>query len=344
MLRVGRCLGRVGMRHPVVSLRHVSDEQRLREKDTSHPTIVDRAPEWMQDYLRLSRADRPIGTWLLFWPCTWSLIAAAGSGIGTPASLAANMALFGTGAVVMRSAGCVVNDMWDADLDRHVERTAGRPLASGAISLPQAAAYLGAHGVVGLSILAQYPLPVVGLGAASLALVGIYPAMKRVTYWPQAVLGLTFNWGVWLGYAAQAGSLASLPLETLAPLYASGVAWTLWYDTIYAFQDMEDDRKVGIKSSALAIAHNPSPYLGAFGACATAGLAVSGVMAGAGPLFYAVGVGGSAAHLAWQYASLKLPPHPESHASALSIFRSNSTYGGLVAAGFALDALARGFT
>ncbi|KNC49821.1 4-hydroxybenzoate polyprenyl transferase [Thecamonas trahens ATCC 50062] len=298
---------------------------------------VAKSPKWMQPYLRLSRADRPIGTWLLMWPCTWSLtLAAAADGLpeALPA-LVSNVALFGAGALIMRSAGCVVNDMWDAELDRSVERTRDRPLASGELTRRQAAAYVVGHGFAGLGILAQYDLSTIALGASSLGLVVAYPYMKRITYWPQLFLGLTFNWGVWLGYAAQSGSALGMPFEVLAPLYGSGVAWTLLYDTIYARSDMKDDVKVGIKSSALATAHAPRAYLGAFAAASTGLLAVSGVMAGLGAPFFALSVVGGGAHLAWQVASLQL----DSATDAVAKFRANSQYGALVASGFVADAL-----
>ena len=190
-------------------------------------------------YAALGRWDRPIGTWLLLWPCLWSTSLAATAGTMPDASLCA---LFGLGAFAMRGAGCTVNDLWDRDIDRQVERTRLRPLASGAIGVPQALGFLGAQCTVGLGVLLALPPYAVGLSFVSVPLVGLYPLAKRVTNWPQAVLGLTFNWGALVGWAAVHGAC---DWSVVLPLYAGGFWWTLLYDTIYAHQDKRDDAKVG---------------------------------------------------------------------------------------------------
>lgn len=181
-------------------------------------------------YLRLIRFDRPIGTWLLFWPCGWSIALAAAPGCAPDAAL---LALFATGAFVMRGAGCTINDMWDREIDRQVERTRERPLASGELTQLDALVFLAAQLGVGAQVLLQLNGYSIGLGAASLGLVVVYPLMKRVTYWPQLVLGAAFNWGALLGWAAVHGEVL---WSACAPLYAAGVCWTIVYDTIYAHQ------------------------------------------------------------------------------------------------------------
>ena len=194
---------------------------------------VTRLPRTLQPYAVLARLDRPIGAWLLFLPGLWSILLARPA----PAQGARLALLFALGAVVMRGAGCVVNDMWDRDLDRQVTRTAGRPLASGALRMREAAAFLALLLLAGLLILLQLDPAAQGLGVLSLLLVAVYPLAKRVTWWPQAVLGVTFGWGAPMGYAAVTGRLDPAALV----LHAAAFAWILGYDTIYAHQDREDD-------------------------------------------------------------------------------------------------------
>ncbi|MDR0808889.1 MAG: 4-hydroxybenzoate octaprenyltransferase, partial [Gemmobacter sp.] len=209
---------------------------------------VDRyAPAAARPYLRLSRADRPIGTWLLLLPCTWGLGLAA----------AADPAGFGwrdlwilvgctLGAAVMRGAGCTWNDITDREFDAAVARTRSRPLPSGQVTLRQAIAWMILQCLIGAAILVTFPPTAVALGAASLALVAVYPFAKRFTWWPQAFLGLAFNWGALVAWAAHGGSLTAAPVV----LWLGGIAWTLFYDTIYAHQDKEDDALIGVKSTA----------------------------------------------------------------------------------------------
>ena len=193
-------------------------------------------------YARLARLDRPIGAWLLLFPCWWG-IALAAPGWPDPVLFA----LFALGAVVMRGAGCTWNDITDRDFDARVARTADRPIPSGAVSVRQAAVFLAAQLAVGLAILLCLNRAAIGLGVLSLALVFTYPLMKRVTWWPQFFLGLAFNWGALMGWAAVRGDLAAPALL----LYAAGICWTLGYDTIYAHPDREDDALIGIKSKSL---------------------------------------------------------------------------------------------
>ena len=286
-------------------------------------TWVDRAlPSSVVPYAKLVRLDRPVGSALLAWPCFWSIALAA-----DPGSLpdATTLGLFGVGAFLLRGAGCTVNDLWDRDIDGKVARTRNRPIASGAISVPKAVAFLGAQLGLGLGILLQLNDYSKILGASSLALVAAYPGMKRVTNWPQAFLGLTFNWGALLGWAAVRGSC---DWGAVLPLYASGVAWTLVYDTIYAHQDKDDDVKVGVKSTALHFGKDTKKYLSAFAMAGSGALCASGAYVGLDFPFY-LGVASAASHLAWQIGTVNLDDREDCAAK----FRSNSTYGALVFAG-----------
>src|SRR6185312_9982968 len=215
--------------------------------DAVPANLVDHLPARLKPYARLARLDRPIGTWLLFWPCVFGLIlgAAADERRFLDWRDAWYVILFAVGALVMRGAGCTFNDIIDRDFDAQVARTRGRPIPSGTVSVKQAAAFLVAQCLAGLAILLQFNWFAVALGAASLLLVAAYPFMKRITWWPQAWLGLTFNWGAILGFAAQTGRIDLGD----AMLYAGLLFWTLGYDTIYAHQDKEDDALIGVKST-----------------------------------------------------------------------------------------------
>lgn len=213
------------------------------------PRLVAALPPALQHYAHLARLEKPIGTWLLLLPCYWG--AALVSPQGAPAlSLCAALAV---GAVAMRGAGCTINDLWDRDFDRRVARTQTRPLASGAVSAPQALAFTALQCLVGLAVLpAIGDLRVAAVAMAAVPLVVAYPLMKRYTNWPQAVLGLTFNWGLWVGAAAAVGVENLAPhAPALALLHLGGVAWTIFYDTVYALQDTQDDKEIGVKSTAL---------------------------------------------------------------------------------------------
>jgi 4-hydroxybenzoate polyprenyltransferase len=284
--------------------------------------VLRRAPAALRPYLRLARIDRPIGTWLLLFPCWWSLSLAASAGYRPPDL--GLIGLFALGALVMRGAGCTYNDIVDRDIDGRVARTAGRPIPSGQVSLTQAIAFLAALLALGLAVLLQLNDFAVGLGLASMALVLAYPFMKRVTYWPQAWLGLTFNWGALLGWAAATGGLG--PPAVL--LYGAGLAWTLGYDTIYAHQDREDDALVGVKSTALRFGARTKPWLVLFFGLAVAGFGAAGWAAGLSWPFY-LGLAGVAAQFAWQVASLDI----DDPAGCLRRFKSNRYAGWLLLAG-----------
>jgi 4-hydroxybenzoate polyprenyltransferase len=290
---------------------------------TPRPWILRVAPRWAGPYLRLGRFDRPVGVWLLLWPCWWSLsLARAEPWL---------FALFGIGAIALRAAGCVVNDIADRRLDAAVARTRDRPLASGELGLAQALAFLALLLAVGLAVLLQLRIEAIALGAAALPLVALYPLMKRITWWPQAFLGITFNWGALLGWMAATGELG--PPAIL--LYAAGIAWTLGYDTIYAHQDKADDEAAGIKSSARLLGGRTRPWLGAFYAAAWAGIALAGLAAGVGWIL-PVALLPAAAHLAWQAATVDID-RPE---DCLAKFRSNIGLGWLVAGALAIGAYA----
>ncbi|KAJ8676405.1 hypothetical protein QAD02_012192 [Eretmocerus hayati] len=261
--------------------------------------IVNRAPTKVQPYMRLMRIDRPIGSWLLFWPCGWSIAMAAPSGAFPDLGM---LALFGTGAFIMRGAGCTINDMWDKDIDEKVERTRNRPLVTGEITQMQALIFLGGQLSMGLAVLLQLNWYSVFLGASSLALVIVYPLMKRITHWPQLILGMTFNWGALLGWSAVQGSC---DWSVCLPLYTAGICWTILYDTIYAHQDKKDDLLLGIKSTALKFGDKTKLYLAGFSAAMITSLIVSGVFADQSLPYYAsVGIVGS--HLSYQLYSLNI--------------------------------------
>jgi 4-hydroxybenzoate polyprenyltransferase len=239
---------------------------------------VARLPTGWRPYALLARLDRPIGAWLLFLPGLWGILLARP---GAPEATRLAV-LFGVGAVVMRSAGCVVNDLWDRDIDRKVARTAGRPLASGALRPRQALAFLAVLLAVGLAILLQLNMLCWVLGTASLVLVALYPLAKRVTWWPQLMMGFTFGFGAPLGYAASAGRIGG----ALAALYGAAILWDLGFDTIYAHQDREDDALVGIGSTARLFGERTSAFLAACYAGAVVLLAIAGWLAGLSIWFY----------------------------------------------------------
>ncbi|XP_061586084.1 4-hydroxybenzoate polyprenyltransferase, mitochondrial [Cololabis saira] len=265
----------------------------------SASAVVNSAPAHLRPYLRLMRLDKPIGTWLLYLPCAWSIAMAAEPGCLPDLGM---MALFGTGALLMRGAGCTINDMWDKDFDKQVARTASRPIASGEISQMQALVFLGGQLSLALGVLLCLNYYSIALGAASLSLVITYPLMKRVTYWPQLVLGLTFNWGALLGWSAVRGFC---DWSVCLPLYLSGVMWTLIYDTIYAHQDKEDDIKVGVKSTALRFQEQTKLWLGGFTVAMMSGLVVAGINAEQTLPYYAA-LSAAAVHVAHQIYSVDI--------------------------------------
>jgi 4-hydroxybenzoate polyprenyltransferase len=288
------------------------------------------APAWARPYLRLARLDRPIGSWLLLMPCWWS-VGLAAVHAGRPVDLA-HVALFFIGAFAMRGAGCTWNDIVDRDLDARVERTRSRPIPSGQVTVAAAALFLALQALVGLAVLLTFNRFTVYVGLASLIVVVVYPLMKRITYWPQIVLGLAFSWGALMGWPAAFGRLDPPALL----LYAGAISWVIGYDTIYAHQDREDDALVGIKSTALLFGDRTKPILAVFYALAVVLIAWAGWSAGAGPVF-ALGHIAFAAHLAWQIARLDI----DDPANCLVVFKSNRDAGLILFAALALDAVLR---
>lgn len=292
---------------------------------------LDHLPAKVAPYAFLTRIDKPIGTWLLFWPCAWGISMASFHSGASVMDAATMIGLFGTGALIMRGAGCTINDLWDRDIDDKVERTKIRPITSGAISPKQAIAFLGLQLTAGLGILTQLNLYSILLGAGSLSLVVTYPLMKRVTYWPQVVLGLAFNWGALLGWSAMTGTL---DVTVAGPLYLGGVCWTLVYDTIYAHQDKKDDVKVGVKSTALRFGEKTPEWLAGFSSAFVGMTALAGYMNDQGLPFYAISVVGTAAHLAWQLKTVNY----NDPASCWSKFKSNTWTGAILWSGIIADA------
>ena len=297
----------------------------LRPADAVASSWVDRAPVRWQPYLRLARLDRPIGTWLLFWPCGFGLLlgAAAQDRTFTRANDWWLIVLFGIGAIVMRGAGCTYNDIVDRKIDAMVERTRLRPIPSGAVSVTQAVVFLAAQCVIGLLVLLQLNGFSVVLGASSLILIAIYPFMKRITWWPQAWLGLTFNWGALLGFAALDEQL-SLPAYLL---YAGCFFWTLGYDTIYALQDVEDDALIGVKSTARLFGARSRIWIFVFYLIALALILAAGLAARMGAVYAALLLL-AGAHLQRQVRLLDV----DDPAICLKLFRSNRETGALIAA------------
>lgn len=282
--------------------------------------FVDGAPDWLRPYLRLMRVDRPVGVWLLFFPCVWGVMASKTQETGADRFWWLVL-LFLIGSFVMRSAGCVWNDLVDRDLDRSVERTRNRPIASGQVSRKQGLALACGLSFVGLAVLLQLGLTAILIGLASLILVAGYPFMKRITWWPQLWLGLTFNWGVLVGAAAMSGAVS---VEALL-LYAAGVFWTLGYDTIYALQDIEDDALAGIKSSALRLGKNVRLGVGLFYGLALLLIAAAFVSAGVGGWIWLLLP--VAAHFTWQLCRIDVAEP----ARNLSLFKANVWVGTFVA-------------
>jgi 4-hydroxybenzoate polyprenyltransferase len=289
---------------------------------------VDRlAPATWRPYLRLVRFDRPIGAWLLLFPCWWGQ-ALAELSIGRAYPSVWYLALFFAGAFLMRGAGCTYNDIVDRDYDASVARTAARPIPSGQVSVAEARMLLAVLCLAGLVILLQFNLFTIVLGAASLVLVAIYPFMKRLTYWPQLVLGLTFKWGALVGWAAVTGSLALAPVV----LYAGCVLWTIGYDTIYAHQDKEDDLAIGLKSTALKFGDATPRWLVAFYVGAVLLWAIAGALAGARLAFFlALGLAG--VQMAWQIATLNIADA----GNCLARFKSNQWIGWALFFGLVAD-------
>ena len=286
-------------------------------------------PQAFQPYAQLMRLDRPIGWWLLLLPCWWGLfLAQSAQGGGLPNLWFAF--LFLLGAIIMRGTGCTLNDIVDRNYDGLVARTKGRPIPSGRVSVKQAFIFLVSQCLLGLVILLQFNFYTILLASASLLIVAIYPFMKRVTHWPQLVLGLAFNWGALVGWSAVQGSLAWPPLV----LYLGGIFWTLGYDTIYAHQDKEDDVLIGVKSTALQFGENTRGWLIGFFVLALVSIDAALWLAGASFIAH-MGVALSAIHTAWQIMRFEM----NNSALCLRLFKSNREFGLIIASFLFLDCL-----
>lgn len=289
--------------------------------------VYGKAPNSWRPYLKLARMDRPVGTWLLLWPCWWALLLASDT---LTLTTVYDMALFALGALVMRGAGCTFNDIIDRDIDEQVDRTRTRPIPAGEVTSVKAAVFLVVLSYIGFAVLMQFNMFTVTLGFVSLALVAVYPFMKRLTNWPQAWLGLTFNWGALLGFAAVEGSLSA----TAYVLYAGCWLWTLGYDTIYAHQDREDDAIVGVKSSALALGDKTITALKLFYSGFIIALTSLVMLANVG-IFYYISLAFAAIHLIKQIKDVDIND-PD---VCLRVFRSNITFGWILMIGLTLDRL-----
>ena len=295
--------------------------------DSTGNWVDTRAPAWAQPYLRLSRADRPIGTWLLLLPCYWALglaVLHTGTFTGFDLWLIVGCAI---GAFLMRGAGCTWNDITDRDIDGQVERTRSRPIPSGQVGVRAALAWMLVQSLISLFILLTFPLPAILLGLASAIPVLIYPFAKRFTWWPQVFLGLAFNWGALLIWTAHTGSLG----WPAVVLYLAGISWTLFYDTIYAHQDAEDDALIGVKSTARLFADNTRIWLRGFltGTILLLGLAIILAAQERSILSLVIALGGAWAlgwHLTWQLAKLDTDDTP----LLLRLFKSNRDAGLIV--------------
>jgi 4-hydroxybenzoate polyprenyltransferase len=305
--------------------------------DAARGNWVDKyAPRWSRPYLRLSRADRPIGSWLLTLPCWWGVLLAATASSPRWFDLWI-IAGCGLGAVLMRGAGCTWNDITDRDIDAAVARTRSRPIPSGQVSVTHALIWVGLQCLVALAILLTFNAAAIALGVAALIPVVIYPFAKRFTWWPQVFLGIAFNWGALLAWVAHTGSLGLAPVL----LYLSGIAWTLFYDTIYAHQDTEDDALIGVKSTARLFGDTSKTWLRGFLIASVLLMAVAIITAlppTAGILamvFAIAGAWGFGWHMVWQLGQLDTADP----ANCLRLFRANRDAGLIVALFFALAAM-----
>ena len=286
------------------------------------------APPFLRPYLRLARLDRPIGSWLLLIPCWWSV---GLTGIRTDHFPSLwHIVLFLIGAFAMRGAGCTWNDLVDRDLDGLVERTRSRPIPSGQVTVAEATAFMMLQALIGFLVLIQFNRYTVITGICSLLVVAIYPFMKRITYWPQIVLGLAFSYGALMGWPAAFGRLDWPALV----LYAGSICWVIGYDTIYAHQDREDDLLIGIKSTALLFGEETRPMLAKFYAAAVVLIGFAGLMVG-GRFIFVLGLIGFAAHLAWQVTQLDI----NDPARCLKLFKSNRDAGLILFGAMLLEVL-----
>jgi 4-hydroxybenzoate polyprenyltransferase len=299
--------------------------------DAARDNWVDtHAPDWLKPYARLARWDRPIGFWLLFWPCGFALGLAASADPARGFDFGV-LALCFVGAVLMRGAGCTFNDLVDRDIDMKVARTRLRPIPSGQVSARNAVLFLLGQSLLGLIVLLQFNAFSIWLGIGSLGLVAIYPFMKRVTWWPQLFLGLAFSWGALLAWATQTGGLSLAPVL----LYLGCILWVIGYDTIYALQDIEDDALIGVRSTARLFGDRVKPIVGAFYGSALLLWLAAGLVAGAGPIFI-IGLVLVGALMGWQVRTVDRaePDNP------LIRFRSNHWVGVVLTLALIVDWLA----
>ncbi|MCB1532795.1 MAG: 4-hydroxybenzoate octaprenyltransferase [Alphaproteobacteria bacterium] len=304
----------------------MSTENTKTHTDIKHNSwLVEKSPAALRPYVLLARLDRPIGIWLLLLPGWWTILLASGgfAFMGTGWRL---LWLFALGAVLMRAAGCTINDLWDRNLDKNVERTRLRPLAFGVVNAKSAFVFLFILLLLSLLILLQMNVLTIALGFTSLPLIALYPLMKRITWWPQAFLGLTFNFGALMGWSAVSGSLGWPPVL----IYMAGIFWTLGYDTIYAHQDKEDDMMVGIKSTALKFGHASKRWVGGFYAISWA-LLCAGVCVFVGNVLAIAMLLPAGAHLATQIVRWD----SADPMSTLKTFKANRNYGLMVLLGIA---------
>lgn len=302
-----------------------------RVADSTGNWVDTHAPVWSRPYLRLARYDRPIGSWLLLMPCWWSAALAAGVAHDVR-SLPLTVLLFFIGAFVMRGAGCTWNDITDRDLDARVERTRSRPIPAGKVTVTQAVVFMVLQALIGLLVLLQFNRFAVMTGIASLLIVAIYPFMKRITWWPQVVLGLAFSYGALMGFAV---TLERVDLTAIA-LYAGSIAWVIAYDTIYAHQDAEDDALIGVKSTARLFGARTHRALVIFYGLAVLLIGAAFGLAGARwPAW--IGLAAFALHLAWQVRRLDIGDP----ALCLRIFKSNRDAGLILFASLVVDAVLR---
>ncbi|MBR1203183.1 MULTISPECIES: 4-hydroxybenzoate octaprenyltransferase [unclassified Bradyrhizobium] len=302
-----------------------------RVADSTGNWVDTHAPVWSRPYLRLARYDRPIGSWLLLMPCWWSAALAAGVAHDVR-SLPLVVLLFFIGAFVMRGAGCTWNDITDRDLDARVERTRSRPIPAGQVTVTQAVIFMVLQALIGLAVLLQFNRFAIMTGIASLVIVAIYPFMKRITWWPQVVLGLAFSYGALMGFAV---TLERIDAAAIA-LYAGSIAWVIAYDTIYAHQDAEDDALIGVKSTARLFGARTHRALVIFYGLAVLLIGAAFALAGARwPAW--IGLAAFALHLAWQVRRLDT----SDPALCLRIFKSNRDAGLVLFASLVVDAVLR---
>ncbi|ORE92482.1 4-hydroxybenzoate polyprenyltransferase [Stappia sp. 22II-S9-Z10] len=303
-----------------------------RVADAPARNVVDRfLPAPLRPYARLARFDRPIGWWLLLWPCWWS-VALAGVAAGTGPNVW-HLVLLMVGAIVMRGAGCTYNDILDRDIDANVERTRSRPIPSGQVKVEAAMLFMVGLAFVGLAVVLQFNAFTVLLAFGSLAIVAFYPLAKRVTDWPQLVLGFAFSWGAFVGWSATFASVGWAPVA----LYLGSIAWTVGYDTIYAHQDRRDDAIIGVRSTARLFSGNDKLGVGIPYALAASLFTAAVVLAGGGVLSF-IGLTAFALHLARQVVRLS----PDDPAACLAAFKSNRLAGWLFFAGLVADGVMRG--